>query len=89
MKNQKAKLVVTVHVFRSSKSCSGLPLPLLNRLLTPAIKRADKIIAVSEFTKTEIIRKKKKLNLYHWVDIFLYRPIDKEKWMIIKFNLNS
>ncbi len=86
-------LVVTIHVFRSSRPYSKSILPVLNRLFTPiAIKKADKIIAVSEFTKKEILdnmevdkRKIKVISL--GVDRSLYHPMDKEKCKK-KFGLN-
>jgi len=86
-------LVVTIHVFRSSKPYSKSIIPVLNRLFTPiAIKKADKIIAVSEFTKREILEnmeiEEEKIKVVPLgVDQNLYYPMDKEKCKE-KFGLN-
>jgi len=77
-------------------TCHGL-LPLLSpsdtikdfttwmtwKLIPDALRRADKIIAVSKFTKNELIKflgiEEEKIGvIYHGVDHKVYKPMDKE-----------
>jgi len=77
-------------------TCHGL-LPLLSpsdtikdfttwmtwKLIPDALRRADKIIAVSKFTKNELIKflgiEEEKIEvIYHGVDHKVYKPMDKE-----------
>lgn len=64
-KLKKAKLVITVHdlrLYRFPKTYSLLRYVYLQRAVKDAIRRADRIVAISQFTKSEILDTCKGIN---------------------------
>lgn len=81
------KFVVTVHgllpMLAPSSTIRDLTTKITWKLVPITLKKADKIIAVSEFTKNELIKvlgiEDEKIEvIYHGVDHNIYKPMDKE-----------
>ena len=84
---KKSKTVLTVHDLafeRMPETLEEKNLEFLRKFVPPSIERADKIIAVSEFTRSELIHyhpaaEGKTEVVYHGVDQEFARPINAEK----------
>jgi len=81
------KFVVTVHgllpLLSPSDTIKDFTTKITWKLVPNALREADKIIAVSKFTKNELIKvlgidKEKIEVVYHGVDHEIYKPMDKD-----------
>ncbi len=95
------KSIVTVHGLVSiiyPSTIKNISDKIQWKLTPKALKKADRIIAISEFTKREILRITKELGVpieedkvrvvYHGIDHSTFRPMDKEKCKK-RFSLNA
>ena len=84
---KKVKTVLTIHDLafeRMPETLEQKNLEFIRKFVPPSVERADKIIAVSEFTRSELVHyypaaKGKTEVVYHGVDEEFARPISAEK----------